>query len=92
MIKRGFDENRSGDIVVVTEPGWVVGNQGTGTSHGTAYTYDTHVPMIFYGFGVKNGTSANYYAITDIAPPISTVLKIKFPSGSTGQPITELLK
>ena len=92
MIKRGFDENRSGDIVVVTEPGWVVGNQGTGTSHGTAYTYDTHVPMIFYGFCVKNGTSAYYYAITDIAPTISTILKIKFPSGSTGQPITELLK
>lgn len=92
MIKRGFDENRSGDIMIVTEPGWVVGNSGTGTSHGTAYQYDTHVPMIFYGFGVKKGTSASYHAITDIAPTISTILKIKFPSGSTGQPITELLK
>lgn len=92
MIKRGFDENRSGDIIVSTEPGWVVGNQGTGSSHGTAYNYDTHIPMIFYGFGVKKGASASYHAITDIAPTLSTILRIKFPSGSIGQPITELLK
>lgn len=92
MIKRGFNDNRSGDIIIVTEPGWVVGNQGTGTSHGTAYNYDSHVPMIFYGFGVKKGASASYHAITDIAPTISTILRIKFPSGSIGQPITELLK
>lgn len=92
MIKRGFNDNRSGDIIVVTEPGWVAGNRGKGTSHGTAYTYDTHVPILFYGFGVKQGTTANYHPITDIAPTVSTILKIKFPSGSTGQPIVELLK
>lgn len=92
MLKRGFNYNRSGDIAVVTEPGWVMGSTGKGTSHGTSYTYDTHVPIIFYGYGVKQGTTANYHSITDIAPTVSTILKIKFPSGATGQPITELLK
>lgn len=92
MIRRGFNDNRSGDIVVVTEPGWVIGAGATGATHGSNYTYDTHVPILFYGFGVKQGTTANYHAITDIAPTLSTILRIKFPSGSTGQPITELLK
>jgi len=92
MVKRGFNDNRSGDIAVVTEPGWLSGWRDKGTSHGTGYTYDTHVPIIFYGYGVKQGTTANYHPITDIAPTVSTILKIKFPSGATGQPITELLK
>ncbi|MFZ1805772.1 MAG: alkaline phosphatase PafA [Cyclobacteriaceae bacterium] len=92
LVRRGFNDNRSGDVVVVTEPGWVIGSGTTGTTHGSGYTYDTHVPIIFYGFGVKQGTSANYHSITDIAPTVSTILKIKFPSGATGQPIVELLK
>lgn len=92
MVKRGFNDNRSGDIAVVTEPGWIPGSRGKGTSHGSPYTYDTHVPMIFYGYGVKQGTTANYHPITDIAPTVSMILKIKFPSAATGQPITELLK
>lgn len=92
MVRRGFNDKRSGDIVVITEPGWVSGTRTQGTSHGTAYTYDTHVPMLFYGYGVKQGTTANHHVITDIAPTISTILKVKFPSGATGQPIVELLK
>jgi hypothetical protein len=92
LVRRGFNDNRSGDVVVVTEPGWLIGSGTTGTTHGTGYSYDTHVPIIFYGFGVRQGASANYHPITDIAPTVSTILKIKFPSGATGQPITELLK
>lgn len=92
MIRRGFNDDRSGDIAIITEPGWVAGSRDKGTSHGTAYTYDTHVPVLFFGYGVKKGSSANYHPITDIAPTLSTLLKIKFPSASTGQPIIELLK
>lgn len=90
-VKRGFNPKRSGDIAFIVEPGWT-DDKDRSTGHSTGYTYDTHVPMIFYGFGVKSGTSANYHAITDIAPTISTILKIKFPSGSIGQPIEEILK
>ncbi|HTJ50899.1 MAG TPA: hypothetical protein VL443_15660, partial [Cyclobacteriaceae bacterium] len=61
-------------------------------THGSPYTYDTNVPMLFYGFGVKQGTTSVYHPVTDIAPTLSVLLKIKYPSGCTGQPIGELLK
>jgi len=91
-MKRGYHPKRSGDIAFATESGWTSSTRPHMTTHGSGYSYDTHVPIIFYGYGVSHGTSANYHAITDIAPTISTILKIKFPSGSIGQPITELLK
>ncbi len=92
LVRRGFHAVRSGDLAIVWEPGWIQGMGTKGTSHGSAYTYDTHVPMIFFGFGVKQGSSANYYSITDIAPTLSTILQIKFPNANTGQPIVEILK
>lgn len=91
-IVRGHHPKRSGDIALVLEPGWFEGNSIQGTTHGSPYAYDTHVPVVFFGFGVKQGTSTEYHRITDIAPTVSTILRIMFPNGTTGQPITELLK
>lgn len=87
MVIRGYHEKRSGDIVAVLEPGWLEQSRVTGTTHGSAYSYDTHVPVIFYGKGIKPGSTAAYHTITDIAPTLAVLLKIKFPSGCTGQPI-----
>ncbi|HMJ70861.1 MAG TPA: alkaline phosphatase PafA [Cyclobacteriaceae bacterium] len=91
-VRRGFHTKRSGDLLIVLEPGWIAGGNATGTTHGSAYTYDTHVPILFFGMGVKSGSSSLYHTITDIAPTISVLLKIKFPSGCTGQPVAELLE
>lgn len=91
MIRRGYNPKRSGDIVITLEPGWLSSGSVVGTTHGSPYSYDTHVPMLFYGFGIKAGSSVIYHPITDIAPTISTILKIKFPNGCTGQPIPEAL-
>lgn len=91
-IIRGYHPKRSGDLAFVLEPGWFEGNSVQGTTHGSPYSYDTHIPMLFFGFGVKQGTSAVYHPITDIAPTVSVILGIMFPNGCTGQPITELLK
>jgi hypothetical protein len=88
---RGFHIKRSGDITFILEPGWTESGSKQGTTHGSPYTYDTHVPALFYGYGIKKGSSVQYHSITDIAPTISALLNIKFPSGSTGQPVTELL-
>jgi predicted AlkP superfamily pyrophosphatase or phosphodiesterase len=90
MVIRGFHEKRSGDIITVPEPGWVEQGRVTGTTHGSPYSYDTHIPVIFYGKGIRAGTSAAYHPITDIAPTLSVLLKIKFPSGCTGNPIREI--
>lgn len=91
MAIRGYHPKRSGDLTIVFEPGWFESARIQGTTHGSPYTYDTHVPIIFYGFGVKHGSTTNYHAITDIAPTLSVLLKIKFPNGCTGQPIGELI-
>jgi predicted AlkP superfamily pyrophosphatase or phosphodiesterase len=93
-VVRGYHVKRCGDIAFVLEPGWVswsVTWRGTtGASHGSVYAYDTHVPVIFYGWGIKKGSSVDFHTITDIAPTLSVLLGIKFPSGCTGQPIPEL--
>ncbi len=92
MIVRGFNHKRSGDVVYELEPGWLTDWSGVlGTSHGSPYTYDTHVPMLFYGKGIRKGSSSIRHNITDIAPTLSVLLKIKFPSGCTGNPIAEIV-
>lgn len=91
MIIRGYHFKRSGDIAFQLEPGWISSSWAQGTTHGSGYTYDTHVPVLFYGKGIKKGSSSQYHPITDIAPSLSVLLKIKFPSGCTGQPISEMI-
>lgn len=92
MVRRGFHTVQSGDIAVVMAPGWIPGHGIKGSTHGSGYPYDTHVPMLFFGFGVAHGSTANYHPITDIAPTLSVLLKIKLPSAATGQPIGDALK
>jgi bisphosphoglycerate-independent phosphoglycerate mutase (AlkP superfamily) len=87
---RGYHPKRSGDLVVVLESGWYGAGRVQGTTHGSPYTYDTHVPILFYGHGIKKGFSVKPHSITDIAPTLSILLNIKFPSGCTGEPIEEL--
>jgi predicted AlkP superfamily pyrophosphatase or phosphodiesterase len=90
-VVRGYNFKRCGDISFVLEPGWLSWYANTGSTHGSAYTYDTHVPMLFYGWGIKKGSSVAPHTITDIAPTLSVLLSIKYPSGCTGQPIKEIL-
>ncbi|MDN3668949.1 alkaline phosphatase family protein [Echinicola jeungdonensis] len=90
LLQMGFNHKSSGDILIALEPAWL-SNSYRGTSHGSGYTYDTHVPILFYGWKVKNGHSARYCTITDIAPTLSMLLNIRLPNGATGQPILEVL-
>jgi arylsulfatase A-like enzyme len=89
---RGYNATRGGDVVLSLESGWYGASRVQGTTHGSPYTYDTHVPVLFYGAGVKKGSSVKYHPITDIAPTLSIFLNLKFPSGCTGQPIEELFE
>lgn len=91
MVAKGFHNKRSGDVAFNLEPGWFAGT-GLGTTHGSHYSYDTHVPMIFYGMGVNKGVSDQYHPIIDVAPTLSILMKIKFPSGCEGQPVDEAIK
>ena len=86
-----FNAKRSGDLLIVFQPGWI-GRGKYGTTHGTPYNYDTHVPFLLFGWGIKPGETFDRTHISDIAPTISALLHILPPSGSIGKVIGEALK
>ncbi|AWG22064.1 alkaline phosphatase [Flavobacterium faecale] len=91
FIAKGYDVTQNGDLVILDKPGYIE-YQGTGTSHGTTYTYDTHVPAIFYGWHIKKGESYSKKAITQIAPTIAQKLKVSFPNGTEAQVLEEVFE
>lgn len=91
LIQNGYNQKRSGDVILVLEPGWMDWKT-TGTTHGTTYNYDTHVPLIWYGWNIKPGNSAENVFITDIAPTVATMLGIPFPNGCVGKSIEEMIR
>ncbi len=91
MVNNGYYYNRSGDIQIILKSGYFDG-WGKGTSHGMLYNYDTHIPMLFYGWGIKQGKTNRETYMTDLAPTISALLKIQMPSGCIGKVVTEALK
>ena len=90
-IQAGFRPNMSGNVILMLEPGWMEYGR-TGTTHGMAYSYDTHVPLLIFGANIKHGESYQPSRIRDIAPTISALIGIPFPSGCTGNPLTPVLE
>ena len=95
FMNRGYLPSRSGDVMYALKSGWNVpwgGEEKGAVSHGTSYAGDTHVPMLFFGQGIKNGHSSKLHKTADLAATISMLLKIKFPSGCVdGEPIQDIL-
>ena len=85
----GFFGPRSGDLFVLQEPYYLF--EATGTSHGTPYDYDNHVPVIFLGPGIKPGKYSTRIAVNDIAPTLAEILNVEQPSGSIGRILSEIL-
>ena len=90
-LQNGYNQKLSGDVLMIPNPATLTGGR-TGTSHGSGYSYDTHVPIIFYGNGIKQGSSSKRYNITDIAPTIANLLNIESPNGTTGVVVDEVLE
>ena len=92
-VQKGYNQKFSGDVIFVPNPATLSSYyQKSGTSHGSGYSYDTHVPMLYYGFGIKKGNTKKHIDITSIAPTISSLLQIEFPNGYTGKIVTKALK
>ena len=89
-IAKGYDVTQNGDMVILEKPGYIEYGP-TGTSHGTTYSYDTNVPLLFYGWKIPKGESHDRKIITEIAPTLSQKLKITIPNGSESQVLTEIL-
>ena len=89
-MQKGFNQKRSGDVLIVNDPGYISYSK-TGSTHGSPFSYDTHVPLLFFGKGIKHGQTLEKTEITDIAPTISALLGISFPNGAIGQPLEFVL-
>lgn len=89
-VKRGLHPTRSGDICFVLQPGWFE-DWTYGTTHGSSYTYDNHVPLLWYGWRVKEQKIYDKLYVTDIAATLSQILKIQEPNACVGHPIVELM-
>ena len=86
-ILRGYHFHRSGDIIVVPDPGYYeFGSWSSpiGTTHGEWNPYDAHIPLLFYGWKVPHGASSCEVHITDIAPTVCSLLHIQQPNACIG--------
>ncbi len=91
MYIKGYNAKLGGDIQIMLKPAYFYGGK-TGTTHGTPYPYDSHIPLVFMGWGVKPGNLYRQVFMTDIAPTIAALLHIQMPSGTVGKVITEVIK
>jgi len=87
-VMQGFYVRRSADVFILLEPYWMFGSSGT--THGTTFSYDAHVPVVFMGAGIRPGEYTNAVAVNDIAPTVSTILRVETPSGSVGRVLSEM--
>lgn len=92
MMVNGYHPDRSGTIQLVYKPGWFSDDIPTGTTHGTWNPYDTHIPLLWYGWGIKKGVSNRTVNMTDIAPTLAALLHIQMPNGNVGHVIEELIE
>ncbi|MFP4557610.1 MAG: alkaline phosphatase family protein [Bacteroidales bacterium] len=89
--QNSYNQRRSGDLLLNLEPGWVERN-GHLTSANSPYSYDAHVPLIWYGWRIRRKQILSPVSISDIAPTISTLVGIGWPSGASGSPIKEIIE
>ena len=89
LMQRGYYRGRAADLFIVQKPYWLASQNGT--SHGTPFSYDTHVPVIFFGHGIRAGRYDENVRTADIAPTLAALLGVNTPSGSVGRvlPIIE---
>ncbi len=92
MLANGYNPSRSGQIQILLQPQWLAGFENGGTTHGLWNPYDSHIPLLWYGWGIKPGETNREVYMTDIAPTLAALLHIQMPSGTVGNVIPELLK
>jgi len=89
-VLRGFNSQRSGDLEIILEPYWM--RQAEGTTHGTPYNYDAHIPLILMGSRITPGEYDGQVALNDLAPTLATLISVEIPAGSSGRVLTEALR
>lgn len=85
-IINGYNRERSGDVVIILKPNFYAHSM-KGTDHGAWNSYDTHIPLVFMGWGIKHGATTKQTFMTDIAPTIAAMLHVQAPNGCVGKAI-----
>ncbi|MEX0312642.1 MAG: alkaline phosphatase PafA [Allomuricauda sp.] len=91
VFRKSHNAKNSGDILLHFKPGWMP-KRTEGTTHGAFYNNDTHVPMLWFGWGITKGETIKKKTIDQIAPTVSFLLDIPLPSLSSNQPIIEIFE
>ncbi|HEX7904572.1 MAG TPA: alkaline phosphatase PafA [Chitinophagaceae bacterium] len=92
MLNNGYYPRRNGDIQIILLPNFIDAYGNTGTTHGLWNPYDAHIPLLWYGWGIKQGKTNRETYMTDIAPTLAALLHIQMPSGSIGHVIPEVMR
>ncbi len=92
LFRRSFHADRAPDVTMLMHEYDLLSSASRGTSHGSAYPYDTHVPLIFWGPGIPAGTYDARVRSVDIAPTVSNLLGIVVPAGLDGRSLMWALK
>lgn len=87
-IQNGYNQKRSGDIIIHLTDGFVEKQGKEIVSMGT----DTRVPLIWYGWKIGKKTIIQPVDLIDIAPTISVLLEISYPNSSSGVPIEDIIQ
>ena len=85
-IINGYNRERSGDVVIILKPNFYAHGM-KGTDHGAWNSYDTHIPLVFMGWGINHGATTKQTFMTDIAPTIAAMLHVQAPNGCVGKSI-----
>ncbi len=91
MVVNGNNRKRTGHILMVPNAAYLEASRRSGSTHGVWNPYDTHIPLLFMGWGIKPGNTDRIYHQNDIAVTIANLLKIQAPNGNVGVPVLELL-
>jgi predicted AlkP superfamily phosphohydrolase/phosphomutase len=91
LIQNGYNVQRSGDVIFKLKEN-VISYGNKGTTHGSGYSYDTHVPLIFFGKNIVQGESKVRTKITDIAPTVAQLMGLKDMNASTGDVLTFVIQ
>ena len=90
-IANAYHPGLSGDLIIINDEFFVTGGK-SGTSHGTLYAYDTHVPLLICGWGITRGVWTSPVSPADIAPTLCNLLGIELPSACDGVVLAPALK
>ncbi len=92
MLSNGYYPARCGQLQIILNPQYIEGFATGGSTHGLWNPYDSHIPLLWYGWGIKPGKTNRETYMSDIAATLAALLHIQMPNGCVGDVISEVLK